>query len=342
MKAAIIYKAKDIRIEDIEKPEPKSGEALIKIDSIGICGSDVHYYQHGRIGSRVITTPHILGHELSGTVAEVGKNNYGIKEGMAVGIEPAINCKVCELCITGKYNLCKNISYYGAPPVLGGMREYMSCPVENVLPIPSNITTEEGILLETMSIGIYSVDVANIKLGDSVAVFGTGNVGISILQFAQLSGASEIYMVDLLDYRLKIAEKMGAITINAKNENPVEKILDLTKGRGVDVGFEAAGDPETPQLTMNSIKHSGTFVFVGIVPTSIIQWNTEVSRRKELLMKSIYRSRHAYHRVINLVEKGKINLKPFITHRFPLEKVKDALETVGHYKDNVLKAIVKP
>ena len=178
---------------------------------------------------------------------------------------------------------------------------------------------------------------------EKVIIFGTGNIGLTILQLSKLAGAMNIYAVDILDYRLKIAEKMGAAAIiNSKHEDPVEKIIQLTNGRGVDVGFEAAGAPETPQQTINSIKQGGTFVFVGIIPTSIIQWDTETTRRKEVTIKMIHRSRHAYDRAIDLVKKEKIDIKPFITHRFPLEKVEEAFQTVINYKDNVLKAIIKP
>ena len=343
MKAAVIYGAKDIRIEDIEMPEPKKDEALVKIDTVGICGSDMHYYKNGRIGSRIIDKPHILGHELSGIIESVGENNLGLKNGMAVGIEPSIPCGECEPCTTGKYNLCKEVIFCGSPPFWGGMREYMACPVTNLEPMPGNVSVEEGILLETFSIGVHCIDVAGIKLGDSVAIFGTGNIGLTLLQLAKSAGAANIIVVDLLDYRLKIAEKMGAsAVINANNEDPVEKIMKLTNGRGVDIGFEAAGEDETPHQTMCSVKQGGTFVFVGIIPLAVIQWDTEVSRKKELTIKMIHRSRHGYDRAFDMVKNENIDFKSYITHRFPLEKADEAFKTVLNYKDNVLKAVIKP
>ncbi len=343
MKAAVLHKAKDIRIEEIEKPVPKPGDALFRIESVGICGSDIHYYQFGRIGPKIINKTHILGHEISGIIESVGKNERGLKEGMAVGIEPAIPCGECEQCIEGIYNLCKNVKFCGSPPEQGGMKEYMTYPINNIFQLPDNMTVEEGIFIETLSIGIYSLDVSALKLGDSVLIIGAGNIGLTILQLARLSGAFNIYVVDLLDYRLKIAEEMGATAvINASYEDPVEKINRLTKGRGVDVGFEAAGAETTPQQTINSIKCGGTFVFVGIVPTSIISWDTEITRLKEVDIKMIRRARHSYERAISLIEKEKFNIKPFITHRFPLEKIKEAFSTVENYQDNVLKAVIKP
>ena len=343
MKAAVLHKARDLRIEEIEKPELDSGEALVKVNAVGICGSDIHYYKYGRVGTRLVRKPHILGHEVSGIIEAVGKNDRGLKKGMAVGIDPSIPCGECELCVKGEYNFCKSVIFCGSPPNPGGMKEYMTHPVKYLFPIPDNISTEEGILLETISVGIHSIDSADINLGDSAAIFGAGNIGLTILQLAKLFGVFDVYMVDPLDYRLKIAEDLGATAvINPNHEDPVEKIIQLTNGRGVDAGFEAAGVPETPQQTINSIRQAGTFVFVGIIPTSIIQWDTEEIRKKGINIKMIHRSRHAYERAIQLVKKGKFNIKPYITHKFLLEKAVEAFKTVENYEDNILKAIIKP
>jgi len=343
MKAAVLYKAKDIRLEEIEKPEPGSGEALIKVNSVGICGSDVHYYKYGGISTRIINKPHILGHEVSGIIEAVGENDRGLKKGMAVGVDPIVTCGECEPCIKGEYNLCKNIKFCGSPPYHGGMREYMTYPIKNLFPIPDNISIEEGVLLETISVCVHSIDESNINLADSVAIFGAGNIGLSILQLAKLSGAFDVYVVDPLDYRLKIARDLGATdVINPNIEDPVEKIIQLTNGRGVDVGFEAAGVPETPQQTINSIKRGGTFAFVGIIANSIIQWDTEITRKNGIKIKVIHKSRHSYERTIQLIKKEKFIVKPYITHRFPLEKADEAFKTVENYEDNVLKAVIKP
>ena len=309
MKAALLYKARDIRLDEIEMQEPDAGEALIKVNAVGICGSDIHYYKHGGISTRKIVKPHILGHEASGIIEAVEKNDRALKVGMAVGIEPSIPCGQCEPCIKSEYNYCNNLKFCGSPPYHGAMREYMTYPVKYLFPLPDNISTEEGVLLETISICVYAIDVANINLADTIAIFGAGNIGLSILQLAKLSGASDIYVVDPLDYRLNIAKNLGATdVINPNFENPVEKIIQLTNGRGVDVGFEAAGVPETPQQTIDSIRTCGTFAFVGIIAGSIIQWDTEITRKKGIDIKVIHKSRHAYERTIQLIKKEKFNI----------------------------------
>ena len=343
MKAAFLNKAKDISIGEIEKPEPAAGEALIKVSAAGICGTDILYYNHGRIGEKRITEPYIPGHEISGIIESVEENDFGLAEGMAISVEPSVPCGKCRLCINGKYNLCLNSKFFGSAPVHGGMREYMAVPLTNIFPLPENITVEEGILIETFSVGVHALDVSSIKLADTVAIFGAGSIGLSHLQLVLLAGALDVYVIDLLDYRLSLAREMGAsAVINAGSEDPVRKIIELTGGRGVDVGIDASSVPETPLRTMSVITQGGKFVFVGIVPTSIIQWDTEVARKKGITIEMIRRSRHGYLRALELAKRGKINLKPFITHRFPLEKTREAFETAALYKDNVVKTIIIP
>ncbi len=343
MKAAFLKGARDICIEEIAKPEPAAGEALIKVAAVGICGTDINYYKYGRISSRIIDEPHIPGHEISGIIESVEENTCGLTAGMPVGVEPSVPCGSCESCLKGEYNLCKQIKFFGSMPYHGGLREYMAVPLTNLFPLPEAISIDEGVLIETFSVGVHSLDLSKLKLGDTVAIFGAGSIGLSHLQLALLAGALDVYVVDILDYRLTIAREMGAASvINARREDPVERIMRLTNGRGVDVGFEAAGVPETPQQTMNIIAQGGTFMFVGIVPDSVIQWDTELARIKGITIEMIRRSRHGYERALNMVRRNKLNIKPFITHRFPLEEAQSAFETAAHYKDNVLKAVIKP
>ena len=194
MKAAFIHGKEDIRLTDIPKPEPAAGEALIKVSGVGICGSDMHYYKHGKISNREIKTPYILGHEISGIIESVPENDMGLKEGMPVAIEPGIPCGKCELCIKGEYNLCKTLLFKGSNPNNGGLREYMTMPVENLFPLPQNIAVEDGAFIETISVCVYVMDHSEIKIGDSVAIFGAGNIGLSLLQLALIAGAFDVFI----------------------------------------------------------------------------------------------------------------------------------------------------
>lgn len=343
MKAVFLHGKEDIRLEDIPKPEPAAGEALIKVSAVGICGSDMHYYKHGRISNRTIKKPYVIGHEISGVIETIEENDLGLKPGMPVSIEPSIPCGKCELCVTGQYNLCKSLYFVGSNPNYGGMREYMTIRNENLFPLPPSIPVEDGVFIETIAVCVHVMDCSEIKLGNSVAIYGAGNIGLSLLQLSLLSGAFDVFMVDPLEYRLDLAKKMGAAAvINPDKEDPVEKIMSLTNGRGVDIGIEAAGVPETPQPAMNSITPGGVFLFAGIVPESIIQWDTEAIRKKALTIKIIQRSRHGVERAIEVVDRGKFDLAPFITHRFPIDRVQDAFNTMFDYKDNCIKVIVTP
>ena len=343
MKAVVLHGAGKITVEDRPKPSPKLGEALIKVTAAGICGSDSNYFTHGRLGDKVITSPYTPGHEISGIVEEIDANERGIKVGVQVGIEPSIPCGKCEFCHRGVYNLCTDLVFLGSWPVNGGMSEYIAIPVENIFPLPEGFTTEEGVLIETFSVGIHALDISTIKLADTVAIFGSGSIGLSHLQLALLAGASSVYVVDNISHRLDVARDMGAsAVINAGEEDAAAKIIDLTGGRGVDVAFDCANVPETPNHAMESLARNGIFVFTGIVPTSFVTWDTERARRKGLTIKLVRRSRHGYERALKLAEQGRIDLKPFITHRFPIEESAKAYEVASGYLDNVIKAVIIP
>ena len=343
MKAVFLSGAKNVMYGELPKPQPTAGEALIKVGAVGICGSDLHYYNIGRIGSKKITRPFVFGHEISGVIESVGENDYGLVEGMKVGIEPSVPCGICELCVVGKYNLCHDMGFFGSEPLYGGMREYMNVPFQNVFPLPDNVAEEEGVLVETFSVGVHALDLSKIKLADTLVISGAGSIGLSHLQLAKLAGAMDVFVIDPLDYRLELANRMGATaTINPNREDPVEKIMELTGGRGVDVGIDTASSADSPSRTMNAIASGGTFVFVGIVPTSFIEWDTETIRQKGLTIEMIRRSRHGYLRALELARRGSIDLKPFITHRFPLDKTKEAFETAANYRDNVVKVVITP
>ncbi len=343
MKAVVIAGAGNITVEERTKPVPKPGEALIRVAAAGICGSDINYFTHGRLGDKVITSPFTPGHEIAGIVEKIGENERCITRGARVGIEPGIPCGRCEYCRKGVYNLCTDLVFFGSWPVNGGMSEYIVVPVENIFPLPENVTTEEGVLIETFSVGIHALDISTIKLADTVAIFGVGSIGLSHLQLALLAGASAVYVVDKINHRLAVASDMGASEVfHAETDDPVKAILDLTGGRGVDVAFDCANVPETPNQAMEVLARNGMFVFTGIVPTSFIQWDTERARRKGLTIKLVRRSRHAYERALSLAGRGKIDLKPFITHRLPIDQAARAYEVASGYLGNVIKAVLVP
>lgn len=349
MKAAFLTGVRQIEIREIKKPVPKKGEVLIKLASVGICGSDVHYYRTGRIGSQVVKYPFVVGHECSGIVEELTEEVTNLSIGERVAIEPAVSCGICEFCISGHPNICPKVKFLGtpatsgAPAVEGAFREYITIPASNAIPIPDSVSFDEATLTEVMAIAVHTVDLAKIKRGETVAILGSGPIGLGILLMAKISGASTIFATDLLQSRLEMAQKLGAdYVINPLKENPVDVIKEETDGRGVDVTFEAAGEQETINHSLDAVRIGGRVVIVGIPEVDKVYYTPEI-RRKEPIIYHVRRSNQANkdtERAISLIEKGLLKVRPLVTHKFPLNKIKDALDMVDGYKDGVIKAII--
>lgn len=341
MKAAILRGIKNIQIEDIEKPGIQPDEALVKVKAVGVCGSDVHYYLHGRIGNQIVKGPHILGHEVSGEVIEVGKNVKNIIPGMRVAVEPGIPCGQCEHCKAGRYNICPDVVFLGTPPVNGAYREYLSYPANFLHPMPDSMSFAEGALVETMVIGMYAVELSDLIIGEDIAILGCGPVGVVTLKAAKATGAGRIFITDLIDERLEFARKYdNVVVINAKKENPVEKIKELTKGRGVDVVFEAAGALDTFRQSVEAVRIGGRVIWIGIPSDDYVSIEGHIPRKKEVVLKFVRRFKHNYPRCINAVQSGNIVLKDMVTHEFKLQDVAKAFKLVENYRDGIMKAII--
>jgi L-iditol 2-dehydrogenase len=342
VKAALLHKIGDIRLEDVPDPKPGAGEVLVKMGAVGICGSDVHYYVDGKIGSAVVTKPLILGHEPAGTVVEHGEGVDGPPVGTRVAVEPGWPCGKCEFCKEGRYNVCPHMHFLGMPPDnTGAYAEYLVVPADYVFPIPDNLTLEHGSLIEPLAVGVHAAGLAKIKPGQTAAVLGEGSIGMCTTACAKLAGALTVYGMDLHDYRLDAARDIGAdVTFNADKENVVEKILDATNGRGVDVVFEAAGSPATPQQAIDIVKPGGTAIMIGICQEQPLRIDVSQARRKELVTIQCRRFCNDFPTAIALAASGKVNLDRMATHRYPLENLAEAFETVRNYQDGVIKATV--
>ncbi len=341
MKAAVMKGIRDIRIEDISKPSFGDNEALVRVKAVGICGSDVHYYLEGRIGDQVVRGDHILGHEASGEVVEVGKNVKKVKPGMRVAIEPGIPCKQCEYCKSGRYNICPDVKFLGTPPVQGAYKEYLAYPEDFLYPIPDSMSFEEGELIETLSVGVYAAELSSLKPGNSAAILGCGPVGLVTLKAIKAAGVEKVFVTDLIDERLEFAKKHeDVVTINASKEDPVEKINNLTKGKGVDIVFEAAGAEETVMQSIMAARTGGEVVWIGIPAVDHVKVDPHAVRRKELLIKGLRRFKYNYQKSIEFVASGTIVVKDMITHEFKLEDVSKAFKLVENYEDSIMKAVI--
>ena len=343
MKAAVLYGVHDLRIEDIPEPKIKSSdEVLIRITHAGICKSDIHYYEQGRIGSASVEEPIIPGHEFSGIVEETGSDVTALKKGDRVAVEPGIPCGVCEFCSEGNYNICPDIRFCGTPPVNGAFCEKIVFPSEWCFLLPSNVSLVEGAMVEPLSVSIHAVDLAKIRTEDFVVVLGAGPIGLGCIQLAKNGGAHEVWAADYLNERLKLASNLGADRIlSASKGRHVCDILKQTGGRGVDVVIEAAGTTEAPDQGAQILKPGGRLILVGIPEGDTITLNASNARRKGLTIKLSRRTKHSYPGGVEMIASGKVDVKSLVTHTFRLDQIVEALEIVRHYEDGVIKAVIE-
>jgi len=328
MKAALLYKALDMRFEEVDAPEIKPDEALVGVKCVGICGSDVHYYIHGRIASFVVEKPLILGHECAGEILEVGDEVHDLKVGQRVVIEPGFTCGKCYYCREGRYNLCREVQFYATPPVHGAFAEFVSAPVENVYPLPNNMTYEEGAMIEPLAVGMMAAKRGSVTVDDTVAILGAGPIGQMILQAVKARGCLETYMTDIVDYRLEFAEKFGATNvINSTREDAVKRILELTDNEGVDIAIEAAGAVSAIKQAFDIVRPGGRSVLVGLYPFVEFQVPLANAITKELDIYGVWRYANVFPTAIRCVSSGRINIKPLITHKFPFDRIMEAFET---------------
>ncbi len=342
MKAAVLKEIGRIEIEDIDKPEAGAGHVLIKIDYVGICGSDVHYYEHGKIGDFVVEKPLILGHECAGVIVETGEGVEGFQKGDRVVPEPGYACNKCSFCKEGRYNLCDKMTFMATPPVDGAFCEYISYPADMVFKLPENVSNVEGALLEPLSIGIYAAKRAGVSPGDAVLITGAGCIGLVTMLACRAFGASKIIMTDVMGNRLAAAKRLGAdFAVNPMEQNLHELIADLTGDKGVDTSIDCVGVNQTIADVIDNTKKGGVIVMVGMGSESNVSVNMNRAISKELDFKTIFRYRNIFPTAIKLVADGKIDIKGIVSHSFDFEDIDKAMKYVMNNKDEVVKAIVK-
>ena len=341
MKAVKWFGPRDMRLVDVERPTVKPHEALIRIESIGICGSDLHYFLDGSIGSTAITSPLILGHEFAGIVEDVGAEADRALIGKRVAVEPGIPCLKCESCKTGHYNVCRDMVFPGGPPYDGVLCEYAAFHADFCFPVPEGMPAAVAAMIEPLAVAVHTVELAGIKPGETAAILGLGPIGLLTAQVAKLAGLIVIYGTDLLDYRVAAGRKFGVdYAFNAAQHDTVKTILRETGGRGVDVAFDTARSSDTQALACEVVRPAGRCVLTGISGKDYDPFPVGIARRKELTLQWCRRFCHDYPRAIALAAAGKVDVASMITHSFPLERTLEAFELVAESRDGVLKASV--
>ena len=342
MKTAVMLGIGEMGFEERDIPQVKDDEVLVKLEYVGICGSDLHYYETGAIGDYVVEPPFVLGHEPGGIVVEVGKNVTHLKAGDRVALEPGKTCGHCEFCKTGRYNLCPDVVFFATPPVDGVFQEYVAHEADLCFKLPDNVSTLEGALIEPLAVGFHAAIQGDAHLGQKAVVMGAGCIGLVSIMALKARGVSEVYVVDIMEKRLQKALELGADgVINGAEENVEQKIRQITDGRGVDLVIETAGTEITTRQAISIAKKGSNIVLVGYSKSGEMTLPMSLVLDKELTFKTVFRYRHIYPMAIEAVEQGKVNLKGIVTDIFDLDDVQKAMDYSVNNKTNIVKAVIR-
>jgi len=325
---AILYKTDDLRMEDLPVPEPGPGQVQMEMQEVGICGSDVHYWTHGRIGDFIVKAPMILGHEASGIVSKVGEGVTTLKKGDRVAIEPGVPCRMCCYCKTGRYNLCLDMKFCATPPYDGNLSRFYVHDADFCFKLPDHVSLEEGALLEPLSVGVHATNRAGVGLGSTVLICGAGPIGLVNVLTCKAKGASTVCVTDLDEGRLKMAKELGADKIfKVTSRDPLEnaKAIEEIMGEMPDITIECSGAAPSIQTAIYATKSGGVVVLVGL-GQEMVQFPVVNAGVREVDVRGIFRYVNCYPTALAMVASGKVNVKPLITHKFKLEESIKAFE----------------
>ena len=327
---------------DVPKPDLQSDtDVLIHIQAVGVCGSDVHYYTAGKIGSQVVQYPFPVSHEGSGIVEKVGAAVDSLRVGDRIAIEPAMPCGTCDQCLCGRPHTCRKLRFLGCPGQAEGcLSEYIVMPQRSCLPIPSGMSFEQATISEPLAIGLYAARLAGELKGKNIAILGSGPIGLSVLTGVRLAGAANVYLTDKIDERLTIARKSDAT--NAYNILRHDVVAEIKKQapQMIDVVFECCGQQEALDQAIDLLKPGGKLMIVGIPTFSRFSFPTDDLRRKEIAIQNVRRQNGCDKEAIRAIADGRVTVDHWITHRFGFEQAKAAFDMVAGYHDGVMKAMI--
>jgi L-iditol 2-dehydrogenase len=343
MRAAVLTGIRQMEVREVPDPKiEKDTDVLLNIERVGVCGSDVHYFETGRIGSQVVQFPYIVGHECAATVAAVGRAVTRVKVGEQVVVEPAVSCHHCDQCRRGRENTCFNLRFLGTPGQGNGcLSELLVMPEECCFPIRGRITMEQGALCEPLAIAVYTVKQSQLPRGADVAILGAGPIGLSCMVCAKAEGVRSCHVTEKIDERMAVAKKGGASWVgNPLKEDVVAAILKR-QPLGMDVVYECAGQQETIDQAVDLLRAGGTLMLVGIPREDRVSFSIDQLRRKEIAVVNVRRQNGCTQTALDLVASKKVNVDFMVTHRFGLDRVQEAFELVAGYGDGVVKAMIE-
>lgn len=349
MKAWKWVAPRKMQLADIPQPLPQDHEVLIRIEAVGVCGSDIHYFCEGRIGENILTRPTILGHEYAGIVESVGCKAPKNLLGKRVAVEPGIPCGQCEWCRKGRYNLCNHMFFPGGPGNDGALCDYMTVDSRFCYPLSDAMGPGCAAMVEPAAVAVHTAELASLKPGATAAVFGLGVIGLLTMQMAKLCGAHQVFGIDTLEYRVEIAPAFGAEAAFAAQPGgirnggaaSVDWVFEQTHGRGVDVAFDCTNSSDGLGLACAATRPGGSCVMTGISGREEDLVPVSIARRRELTFRWCRRFVHNYPTAIAFIESGALSVAPLITHVFPFEQAPEAFALTADYADKVLKASIE-
>lgn len=328
--SAVLSSGSRLTIEDRPAPEPGHREVLVRIGAVGICGSDVHYYEHGRIGDHVVKEPMVVGHEAAGTIVALGRDVEGRAVGERVALEPGVPCRNCVQCLSGRYNLCPDVVFFATPPVDGAIAQLVTIDAAFAHPVPDGLSHEQAAMAEPVSVGVWAARRAGITAGDRVLVTGAGPIGLLAAQVARAFGAVDVTVTDLSDFRLLVARDLG---LDARR-------VDEPMTSEYDVLLECSGVQPAVTSGMAALARRGRMVLIGM-GTDRVSIDLPLLQNREITITGTYRYANTYPLALSLLASGVVRVEEIITHRFGIEETEAAL-TLARRDPQSLKAIVCP
>jgi len=342
MKIAYLSKLQEFKVDSAPDPTITNDEVMVGIESVGICGSDVHYWHAGCIGDVKQSFPCVLGHEPAGVILECGSDVKDLKVGDRVAVEPGLSCGKCRMCLQGRQNCCPNVQFLGSPGMMGAFQEFLPRKAHQCHVLPEAMSYDDGALMEPFAVAIHALLQSNFQVGMSAAVLGAGPVGMAIATLLDAAGATKIFIGENNSWRRKNAKELALGPVyNTDNNFFINSVQEETKGQGVDIVFEAAGSHETFYQSIEVACIGGIVMLVGICDRAEILMPMHVARRKELKIYLSRRDNNEYARIIALAERKKFPLSSFVTGHFQLDELQDAFLGVHEKRDGVMKSIIK-
>jgi L-iditol 2-dehydrogenase len=340
-KALLVEKAK-LELVAAQVPVPKKDEVLVKIEYVGVCGSDVHFFELGELFGETLPFPIGLGHESAGVVVAVGEDVKHLKVGDKVALEPGATCGKCNYCTEGKYNLCPDVDFLAAPPnYKGALCNYMTYPAHLAFKLPENVSTLEGALVEPLAVGFHAATRGCAGFGKNVVILGAGCIGLMTQLACKYMGTPNITGLDIFDNRLEMAKKLGATTIvNTNGKDTADAVIAAQDGKAVDIVFECAGNKFTSAATAKIVDRGGKIVMVGNVMVPVT-YEFQKTIDKEVDILGVFRYRNIYPKIIDAIATGKVAVKSIVSDEFTFKDVQKAFESAVNNKQSTIKNVVK-